>query len=1061
MLFKSSKLALAGALLMVGAALAGTLGKVVAIGGQASDLALDEGRGVLYVSNFTANRIEVMPLATNKVQTSINVAQRPSSISLSPDGRWLLVAHYGNNAAPASSTNALTLIDLSAANARQTFALGNPPLGVAFGLDNKALVVTSSEFILFDPAVGTTQVLQTITQVATNAIPQPAGSFPGNIVQASVSASRDGLTIAGFGGASPYLLFRYTVSNHTITSSFYSSAPPAGPRVVSLSDDGKLVSYAWWLQDANFVTTAQFPNPAGLLNVGSSLIDSSRNLVYAQIPASGTAQTGNANAPILQIYDADNLTLRDQLQLPENLAGKSVLSSDRSTMYAISDSGVLVLPVGNLSSYPRLAVSSEDVVFRGNFCNRNVTRQTLTITDPGGGNTPFSISPSSAGITVSPASGRTPAVVTVSVDPNAFASQKGTVTASLTITSSAAVNLPQTVRVLINSQDPSQRGTFVNVPGTVTDLLADPRRNVYYILRQDKNQVLVFNAANNTQTATLRTCTTPMGMAITYDQQNLLVGCDNSHYMSVFDLDTLQAQAPIALPSDYVQSVAASSNGILAMTRSGAGAPPGISRIDMLTRTATRLPSLGVFQNTLPLDTVLTSSGNGSHILVASADGSIMIYDAIADSFTVSRKDFSSLSGSYAASNFDQYVVGNHLLDASGVPQTALPASNGNPSGFAFVNLTGYFTTAANATSPGVISEVDLNTGGAIQPTSMVEAPILGAPQRASNASGTSCTTVNSGATSTQTCTTITGAIATTVTTVCTTSSGTGSTTTNCTTSTPSTAAVPTSRAWTRSIAPLPNQTAIINLTTSGFTVLPWTYAASVALPQISNVASAADGRSPVAPGGLVSIFGNQLSPTNLATREIPLATSLANSCLTVNGQPMPLVFVSPSQINAQMPAQAIGNVTINVHTPGGVSDNYNLTVLPNAPAIFRSGVAGPDTDVPTVIRSSNNLLVTDTNPIHRDDTLVIYLTGLGRTTPAVDDGIPSSGTPLATALTVPTVRLAGQDLPVAYAGLAPGEVGVYQINVNVPRSTPTGLNMPLTISQGGSIHTIGLRIVD
>jgi len=42
---------------------------------------------------------------------------------------------------------------------------------------------------------------------------------------------------------------------------------------------------------------------------------------------------------------------------------------------------------------------------------------------------------------------------------------------------------------------------------------------------------------------------------------------------------------------------------------------------------------------------------------------------------------------------------------------------------------------------------------------------------------------------------------------------------------------------------------------------------------------------------------------------------------LTVNGQPLPIIFVSPTQINAQMPFQAIGNVTMIVHTPGGVSD--------------------------------------------------------------------------------------------------------------------------------------------
>ena len=71
---------------------------MVSIGGHASDLALDEARGVLYIANFTANRIEVMSLANNTIQTSINVAAQPSSLALSPDGRFLVAAHFGNAA---------------------------------------------------------------------------------------------------------------------------------------------------------------------------------------------------------------------------------------------------------------------------------------------------------------------------------------------------------------------------------------------------------------------------------------------------------------------------------------------------------------------------------------------------------------------------------------------------------------------------------------------------------------------------------------------------------------------------------------------------------------------------------------------------------------------------------------------------------------------------------------------------------------------------------------------------------------------------------------------------
>jgi hypothetical protein len=133
-------------------------------------------------------------------------------------------------------------------------------------------------------------------------------------------------------------------------------------------------------------------------------------------------------------------------------------------MYSVSDSGVMVLPVGNLNQLPRLAASAEDVVFRGNFCDRTVGTQTFVVTDPGGNKTAFSISSSNPNVRVSSSSLTTPAVITVSVDPNAFQNFKGTATVMLTLSSAQAVNLPAPIRVLINSREPNQRGTFINVP---------------------------------------------------------------------------------------------------------------------------------------------------------------------------------------------------------------------------------------------------------------------------------------------------------------------------------------------------------------------------------------------------------------------------------------------------------------------------------------------------------------------------------------------------------------------------------------------------------------------
>ncbi len=129
-----------------------------------------------------------------------------------------------------------------------------------------------------------------------------------------------------------------------------------------------------------------------------------------------------------------------------------------------------------------------------------------------------------------------------------------------------------------------------------------------------------------------------------------------------------------------------------------------------------------------------------------------------------------------------------------------------------------------------------------------------------------------------------------------------------------------TASPFTRTIAPLANQSAIVNLTVSGVTVLPWNYDAAVAPPQITSVVNAGDFGSDIAPGGLISVFGTQLSPVNMASSEIPLPTALANSCLSVNGLPVPILFVSPTQVNAQMPFQAVGDVTLILHTPGGTS---------------------------------------------------------------------------------------------------------------------------------------------
>jgi len=167
----------------------------------------------------------------------------------------------------------------------------------------------------------------------------------------------------------------------------------------------------------------------------------------------------------------------------------------------------------------------------------------------GGGHTDFTIGANVTGVTISPNSGTTPATVQVRIDPNAFQNQNGTVTVPLTIVSSSAVNTPPAVRLLINTRNPDQRGTLVDVPGNNVDLLADPVRSRFYILQQDRNQVLVFDGATYQQITALRTATTPTQMAFTFDRKYLLIGHDNSQLAFVYDLDSFQQQMPITFPA--------------------------------------------------------------------------------------------------------------------------------------------------------------------------------------------------------------------------------------------------------------------------------------------------------------------------------------------------------------------------------------------------------------------------------------------------------------------------------------------------------------------------------
>ena len=968
-----------------------TFGIRVPIGGEATDLAVDEPRGVLYIADFTASRIERMNLATFKLLAPIQVDPNPGSMSLSPDRLWLLVAHYDNPATGTATNNHLTLINLLD-NSQQKLALPDPPLAVMFGADNQALVVTTTQFLLYNPVSNTANLLDTIADFTANTIPAKDGTFPLDITTASVSRSGDGNTIYGVGGSGQAITFRYDVPSGTINpGGIVLSNGNLGPRVVSLNQDGSKVMVGWIMLDRTLGITNFIPQASNQFSVGTSLFDDSRGLIYAHIPAVAK------DPPVLQILAEDNLTVLGRLRLPENTTGKSAFSSDSSVMYSVSDSGVLVLPVGFLNSYPRVTSSAPSVLLQGNFCDSSKISRTLTINNPGGIPTAFSFKPANSGVTVSPASGVTPATVTVSVDPTAFSGLNGTQAIDLGLSSSQAVNVIDPVKVLFNHAEPNQRGTILEVPGTLVDILADPARDRYYVLRQDNNTVLVYDGSNNALLTTLRTDNQPTTLAISFDNQFLYIGHSASQTMAIYKLDDFTRQPDVSIAAgngNVLRSIAVASNQIIATSRDFKG-QGHILLIDPVTLNATQPDTVGVWKNQIDPLSVATAPPSGAQVMVATPDGFTFLYDAGVGDFTVSRQDYMSLAGAYAASP-GLFVVDSHMLDGSLVPLLDLDSSRGPASGFAF-SQGGVHTGAADSASPGYAERVNFSDGSAILPTSLVEAPLL-----------------------------------------------------------PDSSGVMGS--FIRGLAVLPFHNTFVSLSTSGLTLLASNYDAPLPQPIISKVASAADGVSPVASGGLISVFGSNLSSSTIAASGTPLPTVIGNSCLLVNGKPISLLMISPSLVNAQLDNATSGASTVSIRTPQNVSPDFNFTVGSTAPAVFLNGSDGVSTNLPSVTRAANGLLVTPSNPIHQGDSLTIFAAGLGLTSPVVAAGTVSPAN--AVVLVQPTVTLNGVTLPVTFAGLVPGQIGVYEIQVSVPTYTPQGLSVPLIITQSGQSQTVDVRVV-
>jgi uncharacterized protein (TIGR03437 family) len=434
-----------------------------------------------------------------------------------------------------------------------------------------------------------------------------------------------------------------------------------------------------------------------------------------------------------------------------------------------------------------------------------------------------------------------------------------------------------------------------------------------------------------------------------------------------------------------------------------------VDRIDFANGVANPPATLGIYQNCLTsANGALAESPGNLSLLLALPDGNVVLYDTSVATWVDSRKDFTSLGGAYGVFSNNLFLADINLLNIALVPIGQFSATTGSSSGMGAAASAGLRTTSQSASGPGLIERVDLAALMTYHGTALTEAPLLPA-----------------------------------------------------TLTTPTIGVIGESiLPFIRTLAMPADQGSILLLTISGITQLTPNFDAITQIPSISSVTNTADGSPAVAPGGLVNISGAGLAPVPTSATGLPLPTALGDVCVTVDSAALALFSVSPSSIMGQLPFVPPGASTVIVRNPGGVSSTYNLTILPAAPAVFDNAAAGTATGLATVIRDDNQQLVDFTNPIHPNLSLTIYLTGMGTTTPLPGLGAPAPANPLDLADTPPAVTLGPVSLDVTFAGLAPGQVGVYQINVQVPESVQQGTNVPLTITQGGSSTSVPVRVV-
>ncbi len=1033
---------------------AASFGKVIPLLGGGTDILLDEARNQIYLTSSVQNTLQVYSIAKQTFLTPISTDQTPLSVAISRSGTNLYVTCYDSQILDVINLNTLTV------TARIT--LPAKPEGVAVGSDDRVLISTTGSgtaatanlLLIYNPAPGAATALTSIviTPSAPTAptFPPPSGR-PYLAVHSQLRATRDGSLIAGVNipAAGSPSLFVYQTASGTVPLARIVAGTSTS---LSISDDGTRIMCGAILFDAatlqvlaqQNLANSPYPIAPGTsfttqANQGGVAFSPDGTNLYAVLniaPVTNATTTTASTISQLMIHDPDNLLIRTGIQLPENLSGKVVVSADGTNAYALSDSGFTVLPLGTLAQSPIAVPAAQSVLLTSDPCGVTAATSSASVAVNNAGkgsltataqllryanvNTASESSPTTA------PSVRTSGSQLIFNFNSAAAKQRGTIAPphDFLITSAQAVNIPNIVRAYENARDSDARGTIVPLavgPSAATplsDLIFDQTRQRVYIANTGLNRVEVYDIKGQAFLTPIKVGQMPSSMALTPDGFTLYVANSGGENLSVVDPDKMQVIARVGYPPvAFNASTALSLPSVIAFGLSGLQIMNSDGSLwKVVGSTAVPRPLSKLLGTTLPVklptaSSTMAATPGGEYILFATSTGVAYLYDASADDFVSERQIFTATQAGYlgavaAGPGGQYYVVSGILLNADLTVATSAAAGTYSAIAAAGTSTYSVFTpVSATSATPPSVAMLDAKSGNPVNTVSALEGPMAQLTNTVTGPGGPG---------------------------------GFGVTT----------------RAMVggRTMAIDAAGTTAYAITASGLSIIPLTGPTQAQRPQPAkggavNLASYTPG---VAPNGLLAVFGQNFG--TLATpSSMPLPLILGGTCVTLNNVALPLLLTSPGQINAQVPPGTAGGsypLVVRSIANQAASTSETVTVSAYAPAVF------VDNAGQVALFHANGQYVNKNNPATRDEPLVMYATGLGATTGgAVTAGAPSPTSPLAVTSEVqvffgdPGYSQAG--VIVDWSGLAPGLVGVYQLNLRIPGTHLDGNALAVTLRIG------------